>query len=141
MRSTTVNFESGDHFIENEIPKAPFQFVISQIETANDFFIQLLSKRDDLSRLSDTLQTEFKQSPQTSLSSFKINQPCLAKSTDQCWYRAIVLSPGLSKLKVRFIDFGDTAEVDSNSIRQIAKKHCSAAPYAYRCTFENAEGR
>jgi len=55
-------------------------------------------------------------------------------------FKAIVLSTGVSKFKVRFIDFGDTTDVDSNTIRQIAKKHCSTAPYAYRCTFKNAQG-
>ena len=47
----------------------------------------------------------------------------------------------MTKLKVRFIDFGDTTDVDSNKIRQIAKKHCSAAPYSYRCAFKNAQSK
>jgi len=86
-RSTTTNFEAGDRFIENEIPKETFKFVVSHVETANDFFIQLLSKGDELSSLSDTLQNEYKQSPEINLNSFKINQACLAKSSDGCWYR------------------------------------------------------
>jgi hypothetical protein len=52
----------------------------------------------------------------------------------------MVLSTGLTKIKIRFIDFGDTTDVDSNTIRQISKKHCLPAPYAYRCTLKNAEG-
>jgi len=86
-RSTSTNFEAGDRFIESEIPKENLKFVISHIETSNDFFIQLLSKGDELSSLSDTLQNEYKQSPEINLNSFKINQPCLAKSYDRCWYR------------------------------------------------------
>ncbi len=87
IRTPAVNFEAGDRFIENEMPKEAFKFVISHIETANDFFIQLLSKGDELSKLSEILQTEYKQSPETSVNSCKLNQPCLAKSSDQCWYR------------------------------------------------------
>jgi hypothetical protein len=86
-RSTPVNFEAGDRFIENEIPKETFKFVVSQIETANQFYIQLLSKGDELTALSEVLQNEFKQSPEGNLNSFKVNQPCLAKSSDNCWYR------------------------------------------------------
>jgi hypothetical protein len=56
------------------------------------------------------------------------------------FFQAIALSTGVSKIKVRFIDFGDTADVDSNTVRQLATKHCLAAPYAYRCTFKNAQG-
>jgi hypothetical protein len=69
------------------MPKEAFKFVISHVETTNDFYIQLLSKGDELSQLSDILQIEYKQSPETNVSSCKINQACLAKSSDQCWYR------------------------------------------------------
>ena len=53
---------------------------------------------------------------------------------------AIVLSTGVTNVKVRFIDFGDPSNVDSNSIRQLAKKYCTTTPYAYRCTFKNTQG-
>ncbi|CAF1033127.1 unnamed protein product [Rotaria sordida] len=140
IRQTNINFEAGDHFIENDIPKDNiFKFVISHIETANDFFIQLLSKGNELTKLSEILQNEYQQAPEANISSLKINQPCLAKSSDDCWYRATVLLTGLTKLKVRFIDFGDTTEVTSNTIRQLEKKHCLAAPYAYQCKFENVQ--
>ena len=86
-QSKTAHFEAGDHFIETEVPKDAFKFVISHIETANDFFIQLLSKGDKLCALTDILQDEYKQSPQKDLNSTQINQPCLAKSPDGFWYR------------------------------------------------------
>ncbi len=86
-RSISANFEAADRFIESEIPKETFKFVVSHVETANDFFIQLLSKGDELSTLSETLQNEYTQSPEINLSLLKINQPCLAKSSDLCWYR------------------------------------------------------
>jgi hypothetical protein len=69
----------------------------------------------------------------------KINQPCLAKSSDDCWYRAIVLTIGVTKIKVRFIDFGDTIDVDTKTIRQLANKFCLTPPYAYHCTLKNVE--
>jgi hypothetical protein len=138
----TVNkFEAGDQFIENDIPKDKFQFVVSHIETSNDFFIQLLSKADELSTLSDTLQKVYKEAPELNISSIKIDQACLAKSSDDCWYRAVVLKTGLTKIKVRFIDFGDTIDLDTKTIRQLAKTFCSTPPYAYRCTLQNVEGK
>ncbi|CAM4898777.1 unnamed protein product [Rotaria socialis] len=133
------NFEAGDKFIEHDMPKEVFTFVISHIETANDFFIQLLNKGDEILKLSETLQNEYGAAPEATLSSFKIGQACLAKSTDGCWYRATVLVPGSNALKIRFVDFGDTAEVNLKTIKPLAKKHCSAAPYAYQCTFENIQ--
>jgi len=84
----SAQFEPGEAFRESTSPKDSFKFVVSYIETANDFFIQLLSKGDELSSLNETLQTEYKKSPETNLSSFKQGQACLAKSsTYGCWYR------------------------------------------------------
>jgi hypothetical protein len=140
-KSTTKPFESGDVFIENEIPKESFQFVISHIETPNDFFIQSYSKADELSALTETLQIEYKDAPELNFNSIKPNQACLAKSSDDCWYRARVLSTHLTKTNVRFIDFGDRTDVAPKMIRQIANKFCLRPPYAYRCILNNVEGK
>ncbi len=139
IKSTTNRFEAGDHFNENEIPKEAFQFVISHIEKSNDFFIQLCSKEKELSELSETLQEEYKDAPELNLNSIKINQACLAKSSDNCWYRAIILSTNSTKTKIRFIDFGDTMNVENKTIRQLANKFCLTSPYAYHCTLKNLE--
>ncbi|CAF1170367.1 unnamed protein product [Rotaria sordida] len=139
VKSPIKSFEVGDHFVENEIPQDTFQFVISHIETSNDFFIQLYSKGNELSTLSDKLQEEYKNAPELNFNSIEINQACLAKSSDECWYRAIILSINLNKINVRFIDFGDTIDVDKKSIRQLEKKFSLKPPYAYRCMLENVE--
>ena len=139
--SAPSNFEAGDNITENIIPKEAFEFVISHIETPNDFFIQLITKGDELTELSDTLQKEYKDAPELNINSIKMDQVCLAKSSDDCWYRAIVMSISLIKTKVRFIDFGDTFDVESKSIRQLAKKFCLKSPYAYRCMLKDVEGR
>ncbi len=96
-QSTTANFEAGDRFIENTIPKEAFKFVVSHVETANQFYIQLLSKGAELTALSEVLQNEYKQSPEENLTSFKVNQPCLAKSNDGCWYRGKEIEENSSK--------------------------------------------
>jgi hypothetical protein len=137
IKPTPSLFEAGDNYTENEIPKGTFQFVISHIEKANDFFIQLTSKENELSELTDTLQKEYQDAPELTFNSIKPKQACLAKSSDGCWYRAIILSPGSIKIKIRFIDFGDTIDADAKTIRQLAKKFSSKPPYAYHCTLKN----
>ncbi|CAM2713618.1 unnamed protein product [Rotaria socialis] len=137
VKPTVTSFEAGDHFVEKEIPKEAFQFVLSHIEASNDFFIQLYSKADELSTFSATLQEEYSNAPE--LNSIEENKICLAKSSDQCWYRAVILSTSLIKTKVRFIDFGDTLDVDKKSIKQLEKKFSLSPPYAYRCMLENCQ--
>ena len=139
FKSSPSSFEAGERFADNELPKGPVQFVLSHLETGNDFFIQLLTKATELSSLSETLQKDFKDAPALASHAMKVDQACLAKSTDDCWYRARILTTGIAKVKVRFVDFGDTLDVDTRFVRQLAKKHCSIAPYAFRCTFEHLQ--
>lgn len=132
-------FEAGDYYIENEIPQDEFQFVLSHFEKSNDFFIQLYSQENELLQLTDTLQKEYKDAPEFDLNSIKIDQVCLAKSSDNCWYRAKMLTAGLTKIKIRFIDFGDILDVETRAVRQLAKKFCIKPPYAYRCLLKDIE--
>ena len=85
--TTTTPFEAADRFVDIPLPNQEFTYVVSHIETANEFYIQLLSKGPELTALSERLQTEFKQSPEVNISSFRVDQACLAKFSDLCWYR------------------------------------------------------
>ena len=137
MRTPALPFESADHYPDAKIPTTTFEFALSHIEGNNDFFIQLFSKEQELSSQSDSLQKECQSAPELNLLSMKINQPCLAKSSDNFWYRAVLLNTNKSKTQVRFVDFGDTIELESRTIRQLAKKFAAQPPYAYRCMLNN----
>ena len=137
IKRANLSFESADHYSDASIPTDTFEFVISHLEHNNDFFIQLYSKEKELSTLTDDLQNEYKDAPEINLPSMKINQACLGKSSDNCWYRAVLLGTDIRKTHVRFIDFGDTIELDSVTIRQLAKKFSTQPPYAYRCMLKN----
>lgn len=137
VKPAAIPFESADQYTDNKIPSGTFEFALSHIEQCNDFFIQLYSKEKELLELNNTLQKEYQDAPELNLSSMKINQACLAKSSDDCWYRAVLLNTNLIKTQVRFIDFGDTIDLETRTIRQLAKKFSSLPPYAYRCTLNN----
>ena len=140
-KQTKTSFEPGDRYPEQTIPDGKFRFALSHIETGNDFFIQLISKADELSTLTETLQNQALQSAEINLLTSKVDQACLAKSSDQCWYRAEILSIAFGKARVRFVDFGDCLNVEARNLRQIENKFCQFAPYAYRCTLKNVEGK
>ena len=158
VKTAVSNVEVGTSFPDNVIPKDSFDYVVSHIEKADDFYIQLVASGNELTSLSETLQREYKECPALDLTALTMNQVCLALSTDQCWYRgkrisrrislkptddnfsAVIISTSGLQPKVRFIDFGDTATVTGQGIRQIAKKHCAKAPYAYRCTLAEISG-
>ena len=69
------------------MPNNTFEFVISHIEKPDDFYIQLTASEAELCSYSHTLQTQYDKCPEMNLSSLELNQACLAKSSDECWYR------------------------------------------------------
>ena len=114
-RAPVVNFEAGDRFVECDIPKETFKFVISHIQTANDFFIQMKSKEIELTKLTEALQTEYKLSPGIDANSLRFKQPCLAKSNDNYWYRGTSRRKCISShLVLRSRSNGPINEQDSN---------------------------
>ena len=139
-KKSTIN--TGDHVKENEIPNGIFEFVISHIETIDEFYIQLYSKNEEISNLNDQLQNEYENAPELTTYSIDNHQICLAQSSHKRWYRAIILSnTNSNKIKIRFIDYGDVIELDRKSIRQLKHEFCSAPPYAYCCMLKNIENK
>ncbi|CAF1167599.1 unnamed protein product, partial [Didymodactylos carnosus] len=135
----TERFEVGERFDDYILPTTEIKFVISHIDTPIQFFIQMLEKSEEISQLSDALQKEFKDAPLVNAMSLKAGQVCLSKHTDSCWYRALVLSINGNKARVRYIDFGNCNDVDTKSIRQLAKKRTSPAPFAYPCLLKDTQ--
>ena len=136
----TVHFQAADSYKQIDFPRQTFDFVISHIENLTDFFIQLTCKELELNQLTDDLQKEHIRAPELSTNQLKPYQPCLAKSPlDDCWYRALILSNSQTDIRIRFIDFGDTHQIDFKSIRQLADKFALVSPYAYHCTLTNPQ--
>ncbi|CAF0731065.1 unnamed protein product, partial [Didymodactylos carnosus] len=136
---TTIRFEAGHCYDDFVLPTTEIKFVLSHVNTPTQFFIQLLTKADEISQLSDTLQREFKAAPVVNASSLKFGQVCLSKHTDECWYRASVLTVDGNKANVKYIDFGNCDDVDTKNIRQLSKKYTSPAPFAYPCLLKDTQ--
>lgn len=98
---TVVNFEAGDRFVPNSLSQETFDFAISHIESANEFYIQLYSNGTELTNLTNTLQEDFKQAPGVDLRKLHAEQACLARSSDGCWYRGKPLGRALHLVIVR----------------------------------------
>jgi hypothetical protein len=138
-KPTIKPFEAGDRLPANEIPDGDFQFILSHVENPMDFYVQLISNEHDISTLTSKLNTMSIETVDFHGKSIETHQICLAKHTDQFWYRAIVLSSNSTTIQVRFVDFGNVLDVDKKSLRQIGKDYCVSAPFAYRCTLKDVE--
>lgn len=139
MIARNESFDSALNLLEETFPQGQFEFVISHFEESNDFFIQNPSDTNDLTSLSDELQKEFRETFDLLEKMFREDLPCLAKSSDGCWYRGQILSVVDKNVKVRFVDFGDTAEVEKKTVRQLPKKFAMKPSYAHRCSIKDVQ--
>ncbi|XP_053192242.1 tudor domain-containing 6 [Scomber japonicus] len=97
---------------------------ITSSENVNHFYCQL----DRNSHLLDKVMENVKQlicQPQCTDCQLGLNSVCLARYTDNQWYRGqvIEMSP---KLKVHFVDYGDTLAVSESDICAFSSEACIA---------------
>ncbi|CAK6966033.1 tudor domain-containing 6 [Scomber scombrus] len=97
---------------------------ITFAENVNHFYCQL----DRNSHLLDKVMENVKQlicQPQCTDRQLGLNSVCLARYTDNQWYRGqvIEMSP---KLKVHFVDYGETPAVSESDIHAFSSEACIA---------------
>ncbi|EUD67209.1 hypothetical protein C922_02359 [Plasmodium inui San Antonio 1] len=99
-------------------------YYCSYVEDINNISIQLKSKQDQLKKLQDELNkpANLESSSQYVLSEIKKNTLVIAKYTDKCYYRAVILQVNKAKKKalVKYIDFGNEDELNFEDIRKLS---------------------
>ncbi|XP_067312193.1 tudor domain-containing 6 [Pseudorasbora parva] len=62
--------------------------------------------------------------------------PCIARFSDQLWYRAQVINTHDNTVSVLFIDYGNESEIDLNYIKSLPAKLLESPPQAFCCQLE-----
>jgi tudor domain-containing protein 1/4/6/7 len=55
-------------------------------------------------------------------------------SEDNAWYRGVIEEVNAGKANVRFIDYGNSEEVETNSLKILPSELASMPPFAYPCS-------
>lgn len=55
-------------------------------------------------------------------------------SEDKAWYRGVIEEIDAGKARVRFIDYGNSEEVETNSLKILPSELASIPPFAYSCS-------
>ncbi|XP_061180909.1 uncharacterized protein LOC133189557 [Saccostrea echinata] len=55
-------------------------------------------------------------------------------SEDKAWYRGVIEEINAGKAKVRFIDYGNSEEVETSSLKNLPSEFASLPPFAYACS-------
>lgn len=104
-------------------------------ETGN-FFVQLCNS--DSSKLDDVMQdivsyVAHENSGVFKTKSLKVGDICLAKYSDEVWYRGKVLGVDRNNFKVFFVDYGNSDFVPSGNVILAPKKFLTLLPQAHEC--------
>ncbi|KAM8833034.1 tudor domain-containing 6 isoform 2-T2 [Synchiropus picturatus] len=100
--------------------------LVTCVETVNHFYCQLDRNSKHLERVRQTIKKLIRQ-PQESGGQPAANSVCLARYTDNVWYRGQVVETS-PKLKVHLVDYGDTLHVKRSDLRLLHAGACTSVP-------------
>ncbi|XP_053700585.1 tudor domain-containing 6 [Synchiropus splendidus] len=100
--------------------------LVTCVETVNHFYCQLDRNSKHLERVRQTIKKLIRQ-PQESGGQPGANIVCLARYTDNVWYRGQVVETS-PKLKVHLVDYGDTLQVKRSDLRLLHAGACTSVP-------------
>ncbi|KAK3602033.1 hypothetical protein CHS0354_015024 [Potamilus streckersoni] len=110
---------------------------LSYTESPSNFYVQLATQEDKLNELMGKLKDTYSEEKQ-SLSQGMPGVACTAKfSNDDKWYRAEVLEPHDTTLKLRFVDFGNSEETSLDLVKILASEFVDIQPLAFQCCLQD----
>ncbi|XP_051464200.1 RING finger protein 17 [Apus apus] len=109
--------------------------VVCHINSPSDFYLQLRESLDSLD-LPKKIQEVYKNEYGKNLEIVcpVEGQACIAKQEDGNWYRAQIIGlPSHQEVMVKYVDFGNVANLTLKDIRRIKKEFLSFPEQAIRC--------
>ncbi|XP_054680934.1 RING finger protein 17 [Grus americana] len=120
-------------------PKIPQErevsVIVCHINSPSDFYLQLVNSLDSLA-LSKKIQEVYKHEHGKNLEIVcpVEGQACIAKHEDGNWYRAQIIGlPSRQEVMVKYVDFGNVANLTLKNIRRVKKEFLSYPEKAIRC--------
>ncbi|XP_077366347.1 tudor domain-containing 6 isoform X2 [Festucalex cinctus] len=121
--------------VESILPDSSHVACVSHISNPGEFWIQTQNHANELDKLMDGVFHLYKSSDNIYvMETPTLGACCAAKAADGDFYRAIVSEVGESKIKVFFVDYGGTEEVDWSNIRTLPDKFKKLPQLALKCS-------
>ncbi|NP_001347870.1 muellerian-inhibiting factor [Oryzias latipes] len=108
--------------------------VVHHVISPSEFWIQTETYRKELDKLLDNICHLHKGSVNTDVKDLIVGLYCVAKAKDDNFYRVSVCEVGNAKVKVFFVDYGNTEVVDKNDIRSLPPEFKELPKLALKCT-------
>uniref|UniRef100_A0A8C7ZIM7 Tudor domain containing 6 n=1 Tax=Oryzias sinensis TaxID=183150 RepID=A0A8C7ZIM7_9TELE len=108
--------------------------VVHHVISPSEFWIQTETHRKELDKLLANICHLHKGSVNTDVKDPTVGLYCVAKAKDDNFYRVSVCEVGNAKVKVFFVDYGNTEVVDKNDIRSLPLEFKELPKLALKCT-------
>ncbi|XP_037101254.1 tudor domain-containing 6 [Syngnathus acus] len=121
--------------VENILPGSCHVARVSHVSHPAEFWIQMQNCANELDELIENIFQLYKSSDGKHVTEAPaLGACCAAKASDGNFYRVIVLEVGETKIKVFFMDYGDTEEVDGRDIRTLPDALKQIPRLALKCS-------
>ncbi|KAK7099992.1 fap1 adhesin-like [Littorina saxatilis] len=128
-------------FIEATPPSGSADAIITHLDTqTGTFWVQLASSESQLQQLASQLQSTYGSGGPALRGSAAEAMACCAKfSADGCWYRSIVQSIMGPKVKVQFVDYGNSDVIPANTLKSITPDLLQAPKQVFECKLKGLQ--
>lgn len=106
---------------------------VQHISNPSEFWIQTTNSANALEELMESMYNLYKDS-KNDMRNPTIGLYCAAKARDGDFYRAVVSEVCETEIKVFFVDYGDTCEVDWSDIRTLPERFKKLPWLSHKCT-------
>ncbi|XP_062471229.1 RING finger protein 17 isoform X3 [Pezoporus occidentalis] len=139
-RSQLPNQLENNAILKYSPPKLPQEgegicVIVCHINSPSDFYLQLRESPDFLA-LSKKIQEVYKRDYGKNMQIVNPveGQACVAKQEDGNWYRAQITGlPSHQEVTVKYVDYGNVANLTHKDIRRVKKEFLSFPEKAIRC--------
>ncbi|XP_061891056.1 tudor domain-containing 6 isoform X3 [Entelurus aequoreus] len=120
--------------VENLLPNSSHMAWVAHVCNPSEFWIQTQNHAKELDKLMDKMHHLYQHSDNKDvIETPTVGTYCAAKADDGVFYRAVVSEVGKAHIKVFFVDYGDTKEVDGRNIRTLPDIFKELPKLALKC--------
>ena len=128
-------------FKEPSPPSGSAAAIITHLDNDSGmFWVQLLSSETQLEQLASRLQAVYGSGGPALRGPPEKGMVCCAKfSVDGCWYRSVIENVSAGKVKVQFVDYGNSDVVPASSLRSITPDLLTAPVQVFACKLKGLQ--
>ena len=124
-------------FTEAQLPSGESMVYLSHGNNPLEIWCQSVKSSPQLEKMMEEVYKKYTTQSVQTLKNNAVGTPCMALfEEDEGWYRAVVINKHVGELEVLFVDYGNTARVKMQKVKQISPDLMKLPTQAVKCTLK-----